>query len=221
MNERDRRELRWMWVKLFLDALILATFALILGALLARGAEPGDAGRPEIGGPVSPDGKAEVTCDLPAEMRHRNRGGIDGKGLCVFASIDHAALYQNDPLTIGLFQKMFAERGGGWPSKVRVMMAKYCPGARYLSYEGKDPAVLELALRTGRMPAVTYNTDHMVSLIYLDATWAAVLDNNHVGEKEIRWHKRDEFLRMWRAGGNGWAVVLLHPRPPAPPRTFR
>jgi hypothetical protein len=173
------------------------------------------------GGAVSPDGKTEVVCDLPVEMRHRNRGGSDGIGLCVFASIDHAALWSNDVQTIGLFQKMFKEPGGGYPSKVQAMMKKYAPGAAYLQYEGRDPSVLEMALKTGRMPSVTYGGDHMVNLIYLGNVWAACLDNNAVGEKEIRWFKRDQFLRVWCAGGNGWAVVLLCPRPPVPPRNFK
>lgn len=179
---------------------------------------PSRAAKATIGGPRSPDGKVEVTCDLPVEMRHLNRGGSNGAGLCVFASIDHAALYQNDDKVIGLFQKMFKEPGGGWPAKVKAMMAKYCPGAQYVQYEGKDPAILDLALKTGRMPAVIYGGDHMVSLVYLDATWACCLDNNYIGENQLRWFKRDEFVnRVWRGGGNGWAVVLLHPRPPAPP----
>lgn len=175
---------------------------------------------PKIGGVTSPDGKVEVTCDLPASMRHANKVGTNGAGLCVFASADHAALYQNDAKTIGLFQKMFREPGGGYPAKFDAMMKKYCAGAKYVQYEGRDPAVLELALKTGRMPAITYTPSHMVNLIYLGPEWAAVLDNNAVGENEIRWFKRAEVLRLWTQGGNGWAIVLLSPRPPAPPRNL-
>lgn len=201
--------------RIYAPEVLALVVALLVGGAGGQEWRPRPSTSPHIGGPVSPDGQYGVTCDLPASMRHRNRGGSNGAGLCVFASIDHAALYQNDRAAIGLFQKMFREPGGGWPSKVDAMMRKYCPGALYLQYEGKDPAALELALKTGRMPSITYGPDHMVSLIFLNETWAAVLDNNFVGENEIRWFKRDELLRLWRAGGNGWVVVLLHPRPPA------
>lgn len=182
-----------------------------------------------IGGPLSPDGTTEVTCDLPVEVRHRNRGGRNGAGLCVFASIDHSALYQNDPTVIGFFQKMFAEPGGGWPAKVDAMMKKYCPHAHYLQYEGNDPAILELAIKTGRMPAVTYNGHdphygmnqsiaHMVSLVHLDASYAVVLDNNFVGERDLVWLSPEDFYRRWRGSGSGWAVVLLSSPPPPVPQ---
>lgn len=78
------------------------------------------------------------------------------------------------------------------------------------------------------MPAVTYNGHdralgghypsviaHMVNLVYLDAQSAAILDNNF--EKEILWMTRQEFLSRWTGKGNGWAVVLLAPRPPPVP----
>lgn len=198
---------------------------LLLGgfALWSFGSLPSTAGpveRPTIGGPVSPDGKAYVACDLPPDLRTVNVGGVDGAGLCVFSSIGHSARWQNEKRLWDIQKAMRQERGGGWPEKVEVMLAKYGPGAEYLQYLGDDPAVIELALRTGRMPAVTYNGNHMVSLIYLDQQWACVLDNNFVGANELRWHPRAEFLDLWRKGGQGWAVVLLAPRPPAPPRNI-
>lgn len=178
-----------------------------------------EAGKVVIGGPISPDGKAIVTCDIPIEMRHANRVGTDGKGLCVFASVDHSAAWQNDERTIGIFAKMQKEKGAGWPAKLTRMMEKYAAGANYVQYEGANPAILDLALKTGRMPSVTYYGDHMVNLVFLNEHWACCLDNNHIGERELRWFTREEFVRnVWTAGGNGWAVVLLAPRPPAPPR---
>ena len=177
-----------------------------------------------VGGPLGPDSKTEVTCDLPVEARHKNRGGRDGAGLCVFASLDHAALYQNDRAVTGIFQKMFAEPGGGWPQKVDAMMRKYCPGAVYVQYEGKDPSILKLALKTGRMPSVTYNGHdphyrgsiaHMVNLVHLDDKYGVVLDNNFVGERELVWLSPSDFQQRWRGNGSGWAVILLSP-PPSP-----
>lgn len=182
----------------------------------------------DIGGPLGPDHKTEVTCDLPREARHKNRGGRNGAGLCVFASLDHAALFQNDRAVTGLFQKMFAEPGGGWPQKVDAMMRKYCPRAVYLQYEGNDPGILRLALKTGRMPSVTYNGHdphygmnqsiaHMVNLVHLDEKYAVVLDNNFIGDRDLVWLSPDDFSRRWRGNGSGWAIILLSPPPPPVP----
>lgn len=177
------------------------------------------------GGPVGPGG-TEVICDLPASsgLRAKNVGGRDGAGLCVFTSIMHAARYQGEPRLWNFQQQMRQEPGGGWPEKVDQMIAKYGPGTMYLQYEGRDPSLLEAALRTGRMPSVTYDgrdvhyrgrIAHMVNLVYLDSEKACILDNNFVGDNELVWLSREEFLSRWHSGSNGWAVVLLA-RAPAP-----
>lgn len=180
-----------------------------------------------IGGPTGPDGKTEVACDLPVELRTKNVGGRDGAGLCVFSSIGHSARWQYEARLEDFQKQMRAEPGGGYPAKVDAMIAKYGPGAAYLQYEGKDPSILKEALATGRMPAVTYNgrcphygnqtIAHMVNLVYLDDTWACVLDNNFVGENELVWLKTKDFLTRWTGGQSGWAVILLAPPPPPVP----
>ncbi len=181
-----------------------------------------------VGGPVGPDGKTEVTCDLPVAERMRNTGGRDGAGLCVFTSIQNAARYQNEARLVNLQSDMRKEAGGGYPTKVDAMIAKYGKGATYLQYEGKEPAVLKAALASGRMPCVTYNGHdphyagtiaHMVNLIHLDEQWAVVLDNNFVGAQELVWLSPQDFYRRWRGNGGGWAVVLL--MPPLPPVPHR
>lgn len=209
-----------VWRGLELRELALLAFVVVLaggGRVVNLAAGP-IVGKATIAGPVSPDGKCAVVCDLPVDLRMRNTGGRDGAGLCVFTSIMHSARYQNERRLWNFQSQMRQEPGGGWPEKAEAMIEKYGHGTDYLQYTGRDPAILERALATGRMPAVTYTRVHMVSLIYLDERWAAVLDNNFIGENEIRWHSRDEFLRMWTDGGQGWAVVLLAPRPPQAPR---
>lgn len=173
--------------------------------------------RAQIGGPVSPDGKAEVTCNLPLSLRAKNVGGRDGAGLCVFTSVMHAARYQNERRLSDFQREMRQEDGGGWPEKLEAMIAKYGKDTRYVQYIGTNPSFLVEALNSGRMVSITYTRVHMVNLIYLSDEWAAVLDNNFIGENEIRWHRTSELLQMWRDGGQGWAVVLLAPRPPSPP----
>jgi hypothetical protein len=197
--------------------------ALIPLALLALG----QVGAPTVGGPTAPDGKTEVTCDLPVSERTKNVGGRDGAGLCVFTSIGHSARWQHEPLLENFQKQMRAEPGGGYPEKVDAMIAKYGKGAAYIQYEGKDPRILRLALESGRMPCVTYNGHcphygnvsiaHMVNLVYLDDGWACILDNNFIAEDDLVWMPRGDFLQRWYGGQNGWAVILLAPPPPPVP----
>jgi len=87
-----------------------------------------------------------------------------------------------------------------------------------------DPTILKLALKTGRMPSVTYDGHdphyngsiaHMVNLIYLDDQEACILDNNFIDE--LVWMSAREFFERW-TGDGGWAVILLAPPPPPPPQ---
>lgn len=189
------------------------------------GQEPG---RPVEGGKVSPDGSAEIQCDLPEGEKFANKGGRDGAGLCVFASITWAAKYQNERGAQQLFEKMRSEPGGGYPEKVDRMMARYCPGVQYVQCTRGDMAFLDAAHRSGRMTSVTYGGQdgvhyrgyvaHMVNLVHLDEKWACVSDNNFIRDSQLLWMSRAEFERRWKMGGGGWAVVLLSAPPPPPPR---
>ncbi len=177
------------------------------------------------GGRTSPDGAEEIQIDLPGSQQMKNTGGRDGAGLCVFTSIEHAGRWQNVDSILGLQQKMTREQGGGYPSKVEKMLAKYCDGAQYLQYEGSDPALIKLALTTGRMPSVTYGYSprytgkiaHMVNAVHLTEKWAAILDNNFPGETKYEWMSPAEFKKRWVSGGGGWAVVVIAPPPPPMP----
>lgn len=203
--------------------------ALFLGVLFTLPLAAQEFGKLSLGGPVGPDGKTEVATDLPVDQRMRNVGGRDGAGLCVFTSIMHSARWQNEQRLWNFQADMRKEPGGGYPSKVDTMIARYGKGTPYLQYEGRDPAVLKAALATGRMPGVTYNGHdphyrgsiaHMTNLVVWDdaADLCAILDNNFVGEKELVWMSRAEFMQRWTGGGSGWAVILLAPPPPPPPK---
>lgn len=184
------------------------------------------------GGSVSPDGAEVVQLDFPPAQCTKNVGGTDGAGLCVFTSIGHSARWQNEKSLEDFQQKMRAERGGGWPEKTTQMIAKYgkrpdgtLPG--YVQYEGSDLEILRVALRSGRMPAVTYSGKdgvfykgpiaHMVNLIHLSDKWAAIRDNNYVEAQQILWLSPEQFRERWLGGRQGWAVVLLAPAPPPIP----
>ena len=59
---------------------------------------------------------------------------------------------------------------------------------------------------------------HMVSLVHASERWFAVLDNNYPGETAYEWLSPDEFRRVWDEGNGTWAMVLLTPPPPGPPK---
>lgn len=185
----------------------------------------------QIGGSRSPRGD-DIHNDLPREMHIKNRGGSDGAGLCVFASIKHSALWQDvEPLS-QIFEWMFTRPGGGWPQKVDRVIEQICkeknvaPPA-YLQVQGKDLEILKLACQTGRIPAVTYafsptgryggaRIAHMVSLLHADDHWFAVLDNNYPGT--IEWMTPKEFSQVFTGrSSQGWAVILLAEGPPPVP----
>jgi hypothetical protein len=202
-------------------------FAFAVSLVVALSTLLAHAGTEVPNGPVH-DG-TEVTVDLPLTQRVHNKGGTDGSGLCVFATLDMIARYQNIKPLIGIMERMSKEeRGGGWPEKVDAMIAKYGLGQQIdiVQYQGVDPAILDLAMKTGRPVGLTYGYGefygnqtiaHMVMLVHLDAEKAAILDNND--EKRITWMSRKEFLRRWSWPHNqGWAYVLLAPPPPPAPR---
>lgn len=174
----------------------------------------------------------EIQCDLPPDFHTRNTGGSDGLGLCVFCSMHHTGVWQNDPVFTGLFDWMKSKPGGGYPEKVDRMVADYCRDKglsppRYVQVEGGDLEVLKLACANGYMPGVTYSRSptgryggrrisHMVSLVHADDTYFVILDNNY--PRTYEWMSPDEFRKTYTGGRSGWAVILLSPGPPAPPR---
>lgn len=188
----------------------------------------------QIGGTTSPRGEP-MQLQLPVSHHVRNRGGSDGAGLCVFASMRHTGDWQNEPVFFGLFEHMFRYPGGGYPSKVDAVVKRYAaerglPIPKYIQIEDSDLEVLKLAVRNGYMPGVTYSFSptgryggakiaHMVTLVHATDTEFAILDNNYPGTYE--WMTPDEFKRTYAYGGQGWSVILLEKSPPPKPRNKR
>lgn len=216
------KETPWLIVLVFVVAALALAVASAMGQDVAAFVE-GDA--------VGPGG-IEATCDLPAELRMRNTGGMGrngpgtGAGLCVFTSIEHAAKWSNESRLVGLQKYMTTREGGGYPEKVDRVLAAYAPGIAYIQHTGGDLAFLRAALRTGRMPSVTYagrdprygsmqRIAHMVNVVYLSDTAAAVLDNNY--PEKLLWMSAAEFRDRWLDMSGGWAVVTLAPAPPPVP----
>lgn len=185
-------------------------------------------GAPVRSGKVGPDGRTEITCDLPQSEKKRNIGGRDGSGLCVFSSCEWAGRYQNDRDLFNFQTQMKSELGGGWPEKVDQMLKKYCPNVRYVQNTNGDLEILKAAIRSNRMPCITYcgkdlhyggrSVAHMVNLVHIDDQWAAISDNNFVEDSEILWMSIEDFKDRFNGGGGGWSIVFLQAGPPPPPR---
>lgn len=178
------------------------------------------------------DGR-HLICDLPRDMQLKNKVGTDGSGLCVWASLDIDAQYQNVTPLIGFLDYMTKYRGGGWPKKVDDYIPKKADGApvRYQQSTTADEKLFEMFLRTHRPIAITYGysarykdrsnpdgrIDHMVVCVHLDEKWGAVYDNNFPGTFE--WCSRRELFRRWELGDlGGWLVGYLDPPPPPKPQ---
>lgn len=195
--------------------------------------------------------RVRATADLPAGQHKRNAAGSDGLGLCVYTSAWHAALWQSVGELYGFRDWMTRRPGGSYPEKFEATLAAFCqekrvPVPSYVQHTGGDDEFLALALRTGRMACVTYCgadgpgrygvevVGHMVNLVHMDDTTAAILDNNFPGS--WLWMSRTDFLARWRGVrpdgrpfvirdgrgrqmpvGGGWAIVLLNSPPPPYP----
>jgi hypothetical protein len=165
-----------------------------------------------------------VQADLPDSQHLRNTVGINGMGLCVWTSLDHAARYQDAKKLINIRDRMRSQLGGGWPSRVTKIIERDCPDVSIAQYQGRDPTFLDVAMRTKRMACVTYGyseryhgtISHMVNLVYLDKEWGCILDNNF--PRTYEWMPRSECLkRIGHPRGSYWSVVILDPGPAPPP----
>lgn len=204
--------------------LIVATFLLVVSV-----ATPA-----QIGGVIAPDKTAEIAIDLPGELHRRNTTS-KRLGLCVFTSIHHASLWQNVP-ALHEFPKYLQDKGiagGGWPDKVDALIPKCAsangyPTPEYIQVESADLEILKLAIKTGRMPSVTYGQSptgryngrriaHMVNLVHADDKYFCVLDNNYIGVENYEWMSPAEFRHTYTVVGGGWSVILLDAGPPPIP----
>lgn len=180
-----------------------------------------------------------ITCDLDDEQQMKNIGSrLDGAGMCVFTSIEHAARYQNLEQMRG-WRDWCAQnyRGGGYPTKVDQLLkawwaAKKIDPIPYLQYEGTAPEdLLNLCNKTNRMVCITYGYSprygragiaHMVNGVLYDK-YGVVLDNNFPGQKNYEWMLPNEFVKRMRAEPSGrpgpaWIFIWTTPGAPPPPK---
>lgn len=213
-------------------ALVVCLLSLVFvfaGPATGQVAQP--VGKISLGGTTSPSGEP-IQIDYPVEQWIRNIGSrVDGAGMCVASSIEMSLRWANREEYRGFRDWAAQWSGGAWPGKVDkyfadFVKAKGLPEAQYVQYEGRDVELLKLALKTGRLPSITYSgrdgvryrspIAHMTCLAHYDEAKdeAAILDNN-VSGTELIWMSCAEFRDRWMGGRSGWAVVVLY-NPPAP-----
>lgn len=211
----------FVWLYAWGDVTVKWVFQTLITLLVAAGVSLGGG---VANGPQH-DG-SEVDCDIPMEMRIRNTVGINGMGLCVFASMQMEASYQNIQELAGLFDYMKRQPGGGWPQKVDRIMQKLAPNVQYKQYQGDSLDFIQEGINSGRPVCVTMGTGelygmrtiaHMVLCVGLDDKYAAILDNND--PQRIWWMERETFRqRFIHPNTSGWALYFLNPPPPPVPR---
>jgi hypothetical protein len=180
-------------------------------------------------------GNESITCDLPGSQHIKNIGSkIDGSGMCVFTSVEMAALHAGLEQMRG-FRNWVADKyaGGGWPDKVDKCLTAYfkeknLPPIPYIQYEGKNPEqILDLCEKTGRMAGITYGysprygqaIQHMTNAVMFKNDYGVVLDNNFPGEDRYEWVTRAELIRRTiYPNRSAWVFVWLHQGPPPSPR---
>lgn len=189
-----------------------------------------------------------ITCDLPGSEHIKNIGSKiasrDGfgrryyAGMCVFTSIEMAAIYSGLEQMRGYRDWVASHyEGGGWPDKVDETLdayfkAKKISPIQYLQYQPnskKDVAkILDLCEKSGRMAGMQYgfspryelpSIQHMANSVMFRGGHGVVLDNNFIGESSYEWVERDELLRRAIFPNKGaWIFVWLHCGPPPSPR---
>jgi hypothetical protein len=180
-----------------------------------------------VDGDKTPDGRtAQIV--FPQADRMRNKAGSDGSGLCVFTSIEHTGKWQGIPGILGLQQWMTRKQGGGYPEKVDLVVRAYCkeqgiPVPEYVQVQTQDLPLLIEALKSGRMPCITYcispsgryggqKISHMVNLVHGDTDWWGVLDNNY--PEQVEWLNTQEFIKAHTFDKHPWFIVFLGSGPP-------
>lgn len=170
----------------------------------------------------------------PGPRHKRNTAGIDGKGLCVFASMSHTGDWQSDELFNRMHKYMESHPGGGYPEKVDAMVKRAAtelglPIPKYIQIQDTDIDIIKQALKNGYMPCITYGISptgryggktiaHMVNTVHGKGDTFAVLDNNFPGDNQLEFMNENQFKRAYTAlGGKGWCIILLtNPPPPLP-----
>lgn len=156
------------------------------------------------------------TVNLPIELRQRNWQGNRGQGSCVWATTVSLLRWQGQNQLANKI-KSYGD-GAGWDMLAKVADRE---GIRYAFITNGDVNFLEWSLKTrrgcgivwGYNPKTNYG-NHFITLVYLDAKYACVLDNNDT--QNYHWMPREKLIAEWKKCG-GWAFAVVYsPLPPLP-----
>ena len=165
----------------------------------------------------------EVDVDIPRLLRQQNERGVDGLGLCVWATLQMLANYHNCTKLMDIFEQMRHERGGGWPERLQKEMERRGLGKKYLQHLGSDFEFVKGALAQGRPVGITYGygeeyfgtISHWVVCVAWRDGKVAVLDDNYT--ESIYWMPEAEFKRRAvHPSRTMWAAYLTWSLPPSP-----
>jgi hypothetical protein len=184
-----------------------------------------------IGDKIAPDGKSEISIDMPSRLYKLNigsppprfNGDPNSLGCCVWRALSNAAQWHHIPALYDIPEWMVAhhEAGGGWPDRVPILIKKICAdrGAEvpeYIQVQGDDIEILKEACALGLYPCITYSKSwtgrypgqqyiaHMLNLVHLNDRWAGIMDNNYVPNSKtynIEWLSIQEFKATYSPGG--------------------
>lgn len=149
--------------------------------------------------------------NVPPAMRQANWLGRFGQGSCVHAANISLFRWDGREATAAMWIGKYGD--GEMPSSFAAKLE--AEGIRYAYVTNGDVSFLEWACRTRRGCGITVRGGvHMVALVHLDSQWAAILDNNSVGE--FIWVPRKALIAEWKAS-YGWAVTPVYtPAAPLP-----
>jgi len=152
-------------------------------------------------------GQEYPTVNVPPALRQRNYSG----GSCVHATLISLLRWQGQLGVAKDWRRKYS--GGEYPYTFAGKLAR--ENIRYAYTTDGDVKFLEWAIATRRGCGIDiYDGRHMVALVYLDAEWAAILDNNDISE--FIWIPRETLITAWQAG-KGWAVAPIYsPAAPLP-----
>lgn len=146
--------------------------------------------------------------NIPADLHVLNWIGSNGSGSCVHASIVELLNWQGRPDLALKWRTAYS--AGETPDGLALKLSE--DGVRFASTTSGDVKFLEWSIRNRLGCGIAVNGGrHMVCLVHLDFSRAAVLDPNHPGE--FHWMSRQALLQTW----TGWAVTPVYSPPPRVP----
>ena len=165
-----------------------------------------------IGRKTYPTPAAEIPrISVPSSMRQRNWIGNQGYGSCTHAALITLLRWNGLDKMASTWRRTHGNGEGPWSLSKQLDYG----GIRYAYVTNGSVEFLEWAISTRRGCNITVKGGrHMVTLVHLDETHAAVLDNNSPGS--FIWMPRNTLISEWKSS-MGWAITPCYsPAAPLP-----